>query len=38
MANIREAITLYLETLNPEEKADLSEKQILTTTLEVTVP
>ena len=37
LANIREAVTLYLETMTPEEiKAALS-KAILTTTLEFAV-
>jgi predicted RNase H-like HicB family nuclease len=35
MANIREAIELYLETLSDEEKKTLLSKEILTTTVEV---
>jgi predicted RNase H-like HicB family nuclease len=37
MANIREAAELYLETLSPEERADITPKQIVTTALEVSV-
>jgi predicted RNase H-like HicB family nuclease len=37
MANIKEAAELYLETLSPEERQELSAKQILTTSLEVSV-
>jgi predicted RNase H-like HicB family nuclease len=37
MANIREAIELYLETLSPEERSINLSKEILTTTLEVNV-
>ncbi|MBI4287688.1 MAG: type II toxin-antitoxin system HicB family antitoxin [Chloroflexi bacterium] len=37
MANMKEAIELYLETLSEDEKKDLLSKEILTTTLEVTV-
>jgi predicted RNase H-like HicB family nuclease len=37
MANIKEAAELYLETLSPEERQQLSAKQILTTSLEVSV-
>ncbi len=37
MANIREAIDLYLETLSEEERKTLLSKEILTTTLEVKV-
>jgi len=33
--NIREAVSLYLETLTDEEKKDLLSKEILTTSLEV---
>lgn len=35
MANIREAIELYLETLPPEERAHQLSQEILTTTVEV---
>ena len=37
MANIREAVELYLETLSEEEKKALLSKEILTTTVEVVV-
>ncbi len=37
MANIREAIELYLETLSEEELEESLSKEILTTTLEVRV-
>jgi predicted RNase H-like HicB family nuclease len=37
MANIREAIELYLETLSEEEIKEAMSKEILTTTLEVQV-
>jgi len=37
MANIREAIALYLETLSEEEIKSSLSKEILTTTLEVQV-
>jgi predicted RNase H-like HicB family nuclease len=37
MANIKEAIELYLETLSEDEIKGLLSKEILTTTLEVTV-
>lgn len=37
MANIKEAVELYLETLTDEEKKDYLSKEILTTTLEVKV-
>jgi predicted RNase H-like HicB family nuclease len=37
MANIREAIELYLETLSEEERKEATSKEILTTTLEVKV-
>jgi predicted RNase H-like HicB family nuclease len=36
MANIKEAIELYLETLSEDEIKGLLSKEILTTTLEVT--
>jgi predicted RNase H-like HicB family nuclease len=35
LANIREAIELYLETLPPEERDDLLSQEILTTAIEV---
>lgn len=37
MANIREAIELYLETLGHDEREAYLSKEILTTTLEVKV-
>ena len=37
MANIREAVELYLETLSEEEKQAVLSKEILTTSLEVGV-
>jgi predicted RNase H-like HicB family nuclease len=37
MANIKEAIELYLETLSEEEKQAALSKEILTTSLEVGV-
>jgi predicted RNase H-like HicB family nuclease len=37
MANIKEAIELYLETLSEEEIKEATRKEILTTTLEVRV-
>jgi predicted RNase H-like HicB family nuclease len=37
MANIKEAIELYLETVPREEIEELLSNQILTTTLEVKV-
>ncbi|OGS35830.1 MAG: hypothetical protein A2293_07160 [Elusimicrobia bacterium RIFOXYB2_FULL_49_7] len=37
MANIREAIELYLETLSPEERHSYLSTEILTTSLEVMV-
>ena len=37
MANIKEAIELYLETLPPDEKTACLSKEILTTSLEVKV-
>ncbi len=36
MANIREAIELYLETLTTDERDVLLSREILTTTVEVT--
>jgi predicted RNase H-like HicB family nuclease len=37
MSNIREAAELYLETLPPDERARLGQRQILTTAMEVSV-
>lgn len=37
MHNIKEAIELYLETLDPDEIKMLLSKEILTTSVEVTV-
>ena len=37
MANIKEAIDLYVETLSDEEKKSYLSREILTTTLEVKV-
>ncbi len=37
MANIKEAIELYLETLSAEEIKEATSREILTTTLEVQV-
>ena len=37
MVNIKEAIELYIETLSPEEIKEVTSKEILTTTLEVSV-
>ncbi|TAK67404.1 MAG: type II toxin-antitoxin system HicB family antitoxin [Bacteroidetes bacterium] len=37
MANIKEAIELYLETLDGEERTAYLSKEILTTSLEVAV-
>ncbi len=37
LANIKEAIELYLETLQPEEKTAYLSREILTTSLEVEV-
>jgi predicted RNase H-like HicB family nuclease len=37
MANIREAIELYLETLSDEERQAVLSREILTTSLEVGV-
>jgi len=37
MANIKEAVELYLETLSEEEIKEATSKKILTTTLEVQV-
>jgi len=37
MANIKEAIELYLETLTEEERKEILSQQILSTSLEVQV-
>jgi len=37
VANIKEAISLYLETLSPEELNQLTCKEIFSTTVEVSV-
>ncbi|MBC8413388.1 MAG: type II toxin-antitoxin system HicB family antitoxin [Nitrospira sp.] len=37
MANIKEAIELYVETLSEDEVREVTSKEILTTTLEVQV-
>jgi len=37
IANIKEAIELYLETLSEDERKDYLSKEILTTTLEVQI-
>ena len=37
LENIKEAIQLYLETLSPEEKELCLSKEILTTSLEISV-
>ena len=37
VANIKEAIALYLETLSQEELNELSNKEIFSTTVEVSV-
>lgn len=37
IANIKEAIELYLETLSEDERKEYLSKEILTTTLEVKV-
>jgi len=37
IANIREAVELYLETLTDDERAELLSREILTTSLEVKV-
>jgi len=35
MLNIREAISLYLETLSPKERSALSHRELITSSLEV---
>jgi len=37
MANAREAVGLYLETLDPEERRACLSKEVLTTSVEVAV-
>ena len=37
LANIREAVELYIETLSPEERQDSLAQEILTTSVEVNV-
>jgi predicted RNase H-like HicB family nuclease len=37
MANVREAVELYLETLDPEQRDACLSKEILTTSVEVAV-
>jgi len=37
LANIKEAVQLYLETLSPEEKEDCLSKEILSASLEVCI-
>ncbi|RKX57798.1 MAG: type II toxin-antitoxin system HicB family antitoxin [Thermodesulfobacteriota bacterium] len=37
LKNIKEAVELYLETLNEEEKKILLNKEILTTSLEIQI-
>ena len=37
VANIKEAVSLYLETLSPEELSVLVSKEIFSTTVEVSV-
>lgn len=37
LANIKEAMELYLETLTPEQKSVSSSREILTTSMEVAV-
>ncbi len=37
MANIREAISLYLETMSPKERAALTHRELITSSLEVRV-
>lgn len=37
LENIREAAELYLETLSPEERQSLKQKQVVTTALEVSI-
>lgn len=37
LANIREAVELYLDTLSPEERRDRLSREIVTTSVEVKV-
>ena len=37
VSNIKEAVSLYLETLSPEEMRELVSKEIFSTTVEVSV-
>ena len=37
LSNIQEAIALYIETLDPEERQSISSKHISTTSVEVSV-
>jgi predicted RNase H-like HicB family nuclease len=37
MANVREAVEVYLESLDPAEREELSSKEILTGSVEVEV-
>ena len=37
LANIKEAVSLYLETLSEEELAGIGSKEIFSTTIEVSV-
>ena len=37
MKNIREAISLYLETLSPKERSSLVRRELITSSLEVRV-
>jgi predicted RNase H-like HicB family nuclease len=37
LANIREAVELYLETLSPDERRDRLSREIVTTSVEVRV-
>ena len=37
VANIKEAVSLYLDTLTPEEANELVSKEIFATTIEVSV-
>jgi hypothetical protein len=37
MTNIREAISLYLETMSPKERAALTHRELITSSLEVRV-
>jgi predicted RNase H-like HicB family nuclease len=37
LANIREAVELYLETLSPDEQRDRLSREIVTTSVEVKV-